>query len=140
MSQSHAGRASGLVVLQPQSDRCAWLGRARAVQGRPLVHVAVHALHGHIPASIHDHFTTISRPFAAIYNHSAFTAPHGPVRYALPVGWHPPASLCAARRSACAQHSILEQKCKENTGMAPFAAAGGTACEERGTVRASTQC
>ena len=59
MNQTHAGRVSGLVVRQPHCDRCYWLGRARVLRGQPLVHVAVHALHGHIPASIHDHFTTI---------------------------------------------------------------------------------
>ena len=86
---------------------------ARAAQGWSLMHVAVHVFMAKSLLAFHDHL----RPFATI---SGYTAPHGPVRgYGVPlVGWDPCASRCAASRSACAQHSILEQKCKENRGMA----------------------
>ena len=103
-----------LVVRQPHADRCFWLGRARAVQGRPLVHVAVHAVHGHIPATICNHL----QAFATIRHIRRRTGPCA--ARCLSRGIRAPPG---APRAAQLVLSILEQKFKENSGMAPFAAA-----------------
>ena len=65
--------------------------------------------------------TTSLRPFATICDHLRPFRLHGAPRAGArtpPVEWHPRASRYAASRLACAQHSILEQKFKENIGRA----------------------
>jgi hypothetical protein len=74
------------------------------------MHVNVRTFMAKFLLAFHDH----SRPFTTIHNHLAYTAPHGPVRVrCLSSGIRVPPGATSCRTSL-AQHSILEQKCKEN--------------------------
>ena len=100
-----------LEVRQRHADR-------RSRLGRTSLHAAVHAMHGQIPPTICDHLRPSHDHFSTIYDHSGKNGTTQARAPELPVAWHPRVSRCAVNRPACAQHSILEQRCKENIGRA----------------------